>query len=422
MGPLRHSLAALTALVLLPLAVVALLVRPAWRRGLGERLGVAMPRVGTGAVWVHAASVGEVQAALRLVDSLRERGEAVLLSTTSLTGRGVARSARPELPSMLAPLDHPWCTARALDRVAPSALILVETELWPSWIRSAARRRIPVLIASGRISDRSLPRYQRLSWLLASTLRRLAAVGARSPEDAERFVALGVEPARVEVTGDLKLEVPAHGEAPAADLTRALAEAPYWVAGSTHPGEERAALTATGIARAAGHRLTLVVAPRHPEKREQARAALAEAGARCVLRSALPEAPLEDGEVLLLDTLGELAALYTGAAAAFVGGTLAPVGGHNLLEPLQAGTAVLFGPHIQNVRSHATLLETSRAGRQVADGPALGQALCEVLADPAATRAAIDRALAALDVHRGATARTLALLEQVRRSGPAAPG
>ncbi len=418
MGPLRHSVAAVSAVVGLPVALVAAALRPAWRHGLTERLGFRSPPArAPGALWIHAASVGEVQAALRLVDHYAEQGCDVALSTTTWTGREVARTARPELPVSLAPVDHPWSVGAALSRVQPKGLVLVETELWPSWIAAAARRSLPVVIASGRLSDRSFPNYLRLKRWLAPTLSRIAAVGARSAEDGDRFHRLGIPRDRIEVTGDLKLEPHAEKTVPPPDLQRALGAADYWVAGSTHPGEECAAFRAHEQLRRQGHSAVLVVAPRHPQKWQAAAEALREAGAQLVLRSELPDRALLDGEVLLLDSLGELASLYAGARVAFVGGTFEPIGGHNLLEPLQAGAPVLFGPHTGNVRSHAALLSETGAGRKMSGVEEFPDALRLGFGDAAARETAVEAGLAALAGHRGATRRTAALLDRVILAG-----
>src|SRR5262245_55765145 len=253
-----HALAALAAAGALPLAAGVLAVRPRARIGLRERLG-AHPRA-PGALWVHGASVGEVLAAARLVDALRARGHAVVTSSVTPAGRDVLARARPDVPCHLAPLDHPWCVERALARVRPAALVLVETELWPCWIAAAARRGVPVVLVSGRLSDRSYPRYRRLACVVGPTLRRLAAVGARSDADAARFLALGAPAERVAVTGDLKLEVDAEPAPVPADLARLFAALPLVVAGSTHPGEEEAVLAAFEAALAAGVEAALVLA------------------------------------------------------------------------------------------------------------------------------------------------------------------
>lgn len=412
----RHGLGAVGAAALLPLGLVALLVRPRWRVGWRERLGAA-PRSDAASpapIWVHAASVGEVQAALRLTDRLQARGDAVLLSTTTATGWRIAQETRPALPSTLAPLDHPWSVARALGRARPGLLVLIETELWPSWIAACARRGVPVVMTSARLSDRSFPRYQQLARWLRPTLSRIAAIGARTREDAERFEALGCDPEHVVVTGDLKLEA---ASPPGLDplLAKTLAATSYWVAGSTHPGEEVAAFDASEELRRRGHRLALVVAPRHPERREAAFEALIARGAKVRRRSALDDgATLGDGDVLLLDTLGELSGVYPGAVAAFVGGTLVPVGGHNLLEALAAGTPVAYGPHTANVRSHTQVLEETGAGAQVEDAASLAESVDVWLRDATARDASLARGQEALLAHRGAAARSLDLIDRVR--------
>ncbi|MDX1650249.1 MAG: glycosyltransferase N-terminal domain-containing protein, partial [Myxococcota bacterium] len=401
MGPAGHSLSALLAVLGLPVGAAALAVRPGLRVGLRERLGRHPGAGRRGAVWVHGASVGEIGAALGLVDALRARGEEVVASTTTVTGRARIRAARPDVPSGLAPLDHPWAAARALGRVRPSALLLIETELWPGWIAAAHDRGVPVVVVSGRISDRSLPRYRRLRRLLAPTLRRLAAVGARSREDAARFVALGVPEDRVRVTGDLKLEPPAKAPAPPAELAAALAEVPVLVAGSTHPGEEEAALGALDAAERAGVALALVVAPRRPERFEAVAARLAGSGRRLRRRSRMEPGPLRPGEVLLLDSMGELGAVYGLAALAFVGGTLVPVGGHNILEPVQRDRPVLFGPHTGNVREAEALLRETGAGTRVEDAAGLAAATVARLRDER-SQARAQAARRALEAHRGA--------------------
>jgi len=412
-GPLGHSVATLTALVGAPLLGGALLLRRRWRTGLSERLG-AHPASGSAQrpIWLHGASVGEVRAALPLLDALGERGHALVLSTMTTTGRALAREARPGLATGLAPLDHPWLVARALARVRPRALVFVETELWPSWVRAAAERGIPALVVSGRLSERSFARWQRVPGLLRSTLARYAAIAARSEADAARFLALGAVPERVVVCGDLKLDASAACAAPP-ELAAMLGTAPLVVAGSTHEGEEAAALAGLDALERAGLSAALVIAPRHPERFERAAQIIQAAGRALHRRSAPTSLALAAGEVLLLDSLGELAALYAHARVAFVGGTLVKVGGHNLLEPARAGCPVLFGPHVANARESAALLLAAGAARQVPDAAALAAALVETLSAPAQASLRGARGRAALAEHGGATERSVALIERV---------
>lgn len=439
MGLPGHSLAAVAAVAAAPVALLGAALFPRWRIGWRERLGAhpaarapggsqtqtqmrtSANATGAGAapVWVHAASVGEARAARALLDAFCARGEAVVASTQTEAGRALLRATRPQIPCGLAPLDHPWTAARALGRVRPAALALVETELWPCWIAAARARGVPVVVVSGRLSARSPLLRRALARWLRGALAGIAAVGARSEADARRFIALGVPEARVEVTGDLKLE-PAAEPPLAAELAGALAAAPpLIIAGSTHEGEEQAALGALAAAQQAGLPAALVLAPRHLRRAGRVAAQVRAAGLRLHRRSALGGARLGEGEVLLLDTLGELAALWPLADVAFVGGSLAPVGGHNLLEPLQCGRAVLFGPHTKNAREAAGFALSAGAGLRVRDAAELARRTCEALAQPAAWRARGEAGRRALAVHRGAAARSLALLDRARAGGAA---
>ena len=411
MGPLGHGLAALEAIVGLPALAVSLAARPKWRRGIGERLG-SVPSAPAGSVWIHAASIGEVTAALGLVDGLRARGRPVAVSTMTTTGRDQLRASRPEIPVALAPLDHAWCVARAQGRVRPAALVIVETELWPARILGARRADVPVVIVSGRISDRSFPRYRALAGILRPLLRRVQRIGARSERDAERFVALGASAARVVVTGDLKLE-PATTPAVPPDLAALLGDVPLLVGGSTHPGEEAGLLEVLARVEAAGRPLALVIAPRHPERFDDAARAIHDAGRSVRRRSQPGPGPLAPGDVLLLDSLGELAAVYTRAAAAFVGGSWTPVGGHNVLEPVFAGRPVFFGPHTENAREAVRWLLDAGAATRVADPAALSAGVLADLADPAAAAERASAGARALADHRGATARSVDLVDRV---------
>ena len=402
MRALEHSAAALAALAAAPIGAAALALRPGWRVGLRERLGAAAAI--PGAIWVHGASVGEILAARSLVDALGAAGRAVVTSTQTLAGRSVMERARPDLLCSLAPLDHPWPVARVLARSRPAALVLVEGELWPCWIAAAARREIPVVLVSGRISDRSLTRHRRVRPLVARTLRRLTVVGARTAEDAERFRFLGAKADAVVVTGDLKFD----GEPPAcdlaADLDAVLGKVALVVAGSTHAGEEEAVLAAFRGIEVAAIPAALVLAPRSPDRAREVEGLVRASGRVVRRRTALGNSPLRPGEVLLLDTLGELAAVYARGHVAFVGGTLVPVGGHNLLEPVFGGTPVLFGPNTSNVGEAVAILDRAGAGRRIADAAELGRAAAALLSDLSAARECGLRGRATLALHRGSSA------------------
>ena len=405
----RASLALLGALAGVPLAALALALRPAWREGLWERLGGGP--VGTpGAVWVHAASIGETLAARPVVAGLAARGFEVVTSSATVTGRRMQRALRPDATCRLAPLDHPWCVDAALRRARPAALVLVEGELWPVWITSAASRGIPVVVVSGRLSPRATARHRSFRWLFGSAWRRIAAVGARTAADADRFRALGIEPERVTVTGDLKLDAAGPAHPVATDLARILGDTPLVVAGSTHEGEEAAALTAFRDVSERGLEAALVLAPRRPERAGSVERSVRDAGLPLRRRARPGSAPLRPGEVLVLDTVGELAALYGWARLAFVGGSLVPVGGHNVLEPAAAGCPVCYGPHTGGIRHAVEVLERCDAGREVADAAALAGAVAEALRAPDVARARGARGRAALAAARGAAERSVALV------------
>ncbi len=411
MGPLRHSLAFLTALGLGPALAAILAVRPRFREGLGERLG-RIPAADAERIWVHASSIGEAKAACRLVRALEEDGFGVRGSTSTLAGRSIFRRDLPAMPSNLAPLDHTWCVEASLRRGRPMLSVLIETELWPSWISACSRRQIPVVVASGRLSDRCFPRYRRVRSMLGPTLRRIDAVGARTEVDAERFVELGVPIERVRVTGDLKLDPPTEQPALAIDLIRALADAPVVVGGSTYPEEERALLDSLDAAEKAGHGFILVLAPRQVDRADDVVRACQPRHRRAHLRSRLEGRHLVPGEVLVLDSLGELAAIYATASIAFVGGTLAPIGGHNLVEPVHAGCPVLFGPNFENSRKVVGILEVGDAGRCV-DSPAnLDLAIIEAFDDLEACRMRGEIGRENLEAHRGSVDRTREMIEE----------
>ncbi len=414
-GLLRNSVAAITALAAAPVGALAVTLQPKWREGVRERLGRVSEEV-PGSIWIHAASVGEASAALPLFRSLESAGYRITPSTMTSTGQTLLASQRPDLAARLAPLDHPWCVDAALRRVDPAALVLIETEVWPTWIAAASRRNIPVVVVSGRISDRSLPRYRKLRALLGPTLARLDAVGARSDTDAQRFEELGVHPERISVTGDLKLDrIDAEHGSPALDpvLARVLEERPLFVAGSTHAPEEAACLEALIALNRADQDAALVLAPRYPDRAGEVAQLVRAKNLPLRVRSELGAAPLASGEVFLLDTVGELVSLYAKARVAFVGGSLAARGGHNLLEPAAAGVPVLFGPHTENVREAVSWLEAAGAGRRVSDAATLAEAVLDFFQHAERARAAGEAGRKALAPHRGAALRCAQLI--VRR-------
>ncbi len=366
--------------------------------------------------WLHAASAGEVAGLAPLIEALDARPDppAVLVTTTTAAGRDAARRNPKIAWAQLAPLDAWPCVARFLDATKPERLILSETELWPSTLLLAARAGLRPALINARMTPRSLSRYRAASFLLRPALDALSMVLAQSDLDAESFRAIGVPAGRISVAGNTKYDrLAAHpdGTAAAGALeTLGWIDAPLFVAGSTHPVEEDMVLDAFLRAAAAVPRLRLVLAPRHVERVEETLASLRARGLSFARFSALHDSPAE-ASVLVLDAMGALPSFWPKAAVAFVGGTLVPVGGHNLLEPAAAGVPVLFGPHTRHTEYPAVLLVSGGGGFRVADGAALGRALDGLLKNPARARNAGDKARGVADKLRGATARTLAALD-----------
>lgn len=382
-----------------PFALVPLALVPRWRAGLGQRLR-ALPARARPSVWVHAASVGEVEAALPLIRALEARGLDVVATSLSLTGRARLRETLPQLDPRLAPLDLPWLTRASVRRARVRVLVLIETELWPNAIAATSAAGGRVVIASGRVSDRSYARYRRLRVLFAAVLGRVSRIAAQSEESAQRFCALGALPERCSVVGDLKLDRDPPAPAPEA-LRTALGPGPFLVAGSTHAGEEEVLLGAWRELRArAAPGLRLVLVPRHPDRAEAVLRAARAAGENAALRSK----GAASADVVVVDTLGELAAIYPLAELIFAGGTLVPVGGHNLLEPVRAGRVVVCGPQLHNQRTQVQLLAPFGVLVRIATARDLAPALERLWLDPA-RNAPARRARAALAEHRGTVER-----------------
>ena len=396
------------------------LVRKVWGAGyplaLRERFGfVSLPKGGD-RFWVHAVSVGEVTAAVPLVQALRSRwpGAEVVVSTVTATGSQVARARLPDAAAVFAfPVDLPGATRRAVRRVAPRCFIALETELWPNLLRALKRAGIPAALANGRISDRSYGRYRLARPLFRRVLEQVSVFAMQSDEDARRIISLGARPDRVVVTGNLKMEILA-GEDGTERLWRRLlhlADERVFVAGSTHRGEEGAVLDAfQGLQQASGP-VRLILAPRHPERLAEVEALLETRGFRWVRRSRVGSG--SGGDVILVDTVGELAALYAVADVIFVGGSLVPVGGHNVIEPALHAKAVVFGPHMENFRAASALLLESAGAVQVADAAELQAAVRGLFADGDARRRLGAAAWSAIRRHQGACARTIAALEAI---------
>ena len=417
--------------ILLLLLSPLILVHHVWRTvsrgrsfaGFGERFGIIPPAkrealAGKGAIWVHAVSVGETMAVKPLLRELKRRfpGRPLVLSSVTETGRSVALSITEADLVVYFPFDFGFAVSRALRLVSPSLVVVMETEIWPNFLRCARRMGIPAVMVNGRISDRSFPRYLRFSRFFAPILDNLSALCMQSDEDARRITAIGAPGERVFVTRNLKYDLPAKAVSPGERRVLRLryrlpAGARIITAGSTHAGEEEAvaACYLNLLADNPGHFLVLV--PRHPERAAEVGAILEGRGLPFVRRSALVGAPEPfAGGVLLVDTIGELMNLYALSDVVFVGGSLVPAGGHNLLEPASVGAPVLFGPHMHNFREITALMLEAGAGEQVEDFGELEAALRRLLTDEPARRSMGENGIRLMSEQGGAAARHMEII------------
>lgn len=424
--------------ILLLLLSPAIIAHHAWRTvsrgrsfaGFGERFGFIAPErlmsvAGKRPIWVHAVSVGETMAVKPLLRELKHRypERPVVLSTVTETGRSVAEKIAEADLVVYFPFDFGFAVSRALRLVSPSLVIVVETEIWPNFLRYARRMAIPAVMVNGRISDRSFPRYLRFSWFFTPLLAKLSALCMQSEEDARRIVAIGAPAQRVFVTRNLKYDLPVRTLSPAEreelhQRYRLPPDALVITAGSTHAGEEE--VVADSYARLARERsgLFLVLVPRHPERAAEVGTMLQGKGIPHVRRSALDGAPEPAaGGVLLVDTIGELMNLYALSDLVFVGGSLVPVGGHNLLEPASVGAPVLFGPHMHNFREITSLVLAADAGAQVEDRAGLEDALRRLLNDEPRRLAMGERGIRLMTEQGGAASRHLEIIGRLLVTG-----
>jgi 3-deoxy-D-manno-octulosonic-acid transferase len=416
----------LLMLLVLPVALPVLWLKDRLtgkrRPPVGERLVPAPPRVGPGGVWIQAVSVGEVEVARRLLRELGERRPdlPLVVTATTATGLDLARRGLTGAARVLAcPFDLPRPVGRLLEAVRPRLLVLVETELWPELMHQASRRGVAVAVVNGRLSDASFARYRRLGRMLGPLVEPLSLVLVRDPADGRRFGALGVPADRVRVAGNIKydLEPDSTSLSWEGEVARLAGDRPVVVAGSTMEGEEELVLDAIAGLSETGVQPFVIVAPRHPERFESVGALLRRRGVRCVRRSELSYQQPRDVDVLLLDSIGELARAYRLGLAAFLGGSLVATGGHNPLEPAVWGIPVVSGPHVANFREVYDEMVAAGGARLAGGRAELTATLAGWLTDPDAAAAAGKAGRRVVESNRGATARTVdALLDLIDRS------
>ncbi len=397
-------------------------------RGLRERLTIYPPELtavlaGSRPIWIHAASVGEVRSAAPLVSRMKMLwpGRKLLVSTVTVTGRRTVRETLPDVEGVVyLPLDLPWLVSRSLRKLQPELIILLETEIWPNFIRAAHRSKVPTVVLSGRLSPRGARMYQRFRGLFRPVLDEVSGFGMQDDENAGRMLRLGVDPGKVAVTGSLKHAAAEPGPVPEVP-DPGNARAPVLVAGSTHRGEEEMLLDVFPELRRLHPGLLLILAPRHPERFGEVERLLRERRLRYRRQSETSGVRPGGYEVLLLDTLGDLPRYYGCADVAFVGGSLVPAGGHNLIEPARWGKPVLFGPHRSNVAGFARELLEQGGGVEVHDRQGLLRVVEGLLSDKERASAMGRRARYAADADREVLSRSMSLLCRQLRDTPS-PG
>ena len=371
-------------------------IKLGWPLALAERFG-RIPRLDLArivkhpVIWLHAVSVGEAITARPLLKALRTRypGHAIVISSTTETGKSMASGFPEHDLCIYFPFDFLPAVRQILNDVMPRLIIIMETEIWPNFTREAARRGIPLLMANGRISDRSFGRYLALSWFFRHPLQLFSTLCMQSETTRERIIAIGAEPEKVVVTGNLKYDIPFHQQTPVEKTAlRRRFNIPddllVITAGSTHPGEEQLILDAYREVFTGCKQLLLVLAPRHPERKAEITSLLGRAGMKFRSRTEMAtsaNAPFRGGEVFLLDTVGELMTLYALSDLALIGGSLTPIGGHNPLEPASVGVPSIFGPHMSNFREIAALVLKYDAGLMIATPLDLAETLRGLIDD-----------------------------------------
>ncbi len=414
----------LTYLLLIPFAIYWLIKgigNRTYLDRLGQRFGFGYPKM-DGCIWVHAVSVGEVQASVPLIRSMIERYPGQKIFMTTVTPTGAARVAAlfgDKVQHSYIPFEFPNAIRSFFSAIKPRVAMIMETEIWPNLYRGCGLRKIPLILVSARISPKSIRGYRKLIPLIRETLSHGIVIAAQTQADADRFIELGANPARTTVTGNIKFDVEL-GRKVASDgkmLRDALfGERPVWIAASTHDGEEQQVLSAHRTLLENHPRLLLVLVPRHPKRFAGVRDLIENQAFNVISRT--ERRPCDEStEIFLVDTMGEVPLFFAASDIAFVGGSLVPVGGHNLLEPAAQGLPIITGPHLFNSQEIADDFINLGACRVVADEAELATEVANLIDDPAAAGEMGKKGLMLLEQSRGSLERLLVLLEPLLDDG-----
>jgi 3-deoxy-D-manno-octulosonic-acid transferase len=407
--------------LLMTLALPFLLMRlyfrgqkaPKYRKHWMERLGF-MPFKSKGCIWIHAVSLGETIAAVPLIKELiaRHPNREIVVTSTTPTGRDRVKSTLGDTVKYgYMPFDLPFLWNIFFFRVKPVLIITMETELWPNLFHRCAQKKIPVLVANARLSERSLEKYQIIKSLTREMLQCVTQVLAQTAKDKERFVQLGLDPGRCQILGNIKFDLsPTEGLAEKfVNLRKKFEGRLVWIIASTHSGEEQVLFEVYKHLKVRLPNLLLICVPRHPERFSEVESLAQEEGLHLITRTG-GASVTDDVDVFLVNTMGELLYFYGASDIAFVGGSLVPVGGHNLLEPAVLGLPILTGPHVENFVAVTAMLVEAEAVIQVEDGPELEAALLALAKDSSGRAKMGERAQLVVAKNRGATDRHLKVI------------
>lgn len=408
--------------LLLPLILLRLYFRgrkaPAYKARRRERFGLG-ESLNTPVIWVHAVSVGEVQAARPLIAHLQQAYPDYTILVTTMTPTGAERVAdiKGKVQHRYVPYDTPGCIKRFLQRVKPTLLIVMETEIWPNMLHYCQQQNIPTLLVNARMSARSAKGYARFSRLVKATLANFSHIAVQNPTDEARLISLGAKPAHTTVTGSLKFDFePPADISQQADILRQQwgASRKIWIAASTHQGEDQQILDAFAQIRSQIPEALLVLVPRHPERFNSVAELCKDRGLHVVRRS--EQRPCSDGTAVFLgDSMGELMLFYAASDIAFVGGSLVPTGGHNLLEPAALGLPVLTGPHMFNFSDIHQLLLQGKASLEIETPAQLADAVVALFQDENLSQSMADNGRKLVEENRGALQKVLGLVGEASK-------
>jgi len=420
MYTIYNILLAVVSLVFAPFAGAALLSRKKYRAGFAEKCGIIKPwQDSERPIWVHAVSVGEVMAAVPLIKEIKRRypGLPLVVSTITETGNQTARNHLKQADRiMYFPYDYSFIVKSVVRAINPRVFIMLETEIWPNFLRELSRRSIPVVMISGRISERSFRNYKLFSFFFKQVLAHVSRLCMQTAEDAQRIIAIGAPRERVLVGGNIKfdIQVPPITIEEQERLRSDFGFTPkqqVFIAGSTHKGEEETVLTVFLTIRERFPAAELILAPRHPERFDETESLLRQSGLLYARRTALKAGPRTKGvSVILLDTIGELFKTYSMGTVVFIGGSLVPIGGHNVLEPAVFGKPVIFGRHMHNFREIARMLRQKKAGIQVAGVEQFTTEALRLFENPAACEEMGRNAFRVIQDNIGAVERSVDIL------------